>query len=101
MQCEQRIELHDCEVVPEEDERRDVYDVHWPVPEMRQKLRCTSRKQPDAVTEYNVPPWQMVAAVHDGDRRLVHDVGNQARPDQKREGVEELVHLIRERLRAR
>jgi hypothetical protein len=47
MEREEGIQLHDREIVPEEDERRDVYDVTGRMPEMREELGSTGREKPD------------------------------------------------------
>jgi len=49
MEREERIQLHDREIVPEEDERRDINDVAGRVPEMREELGRTSGEKPDHV----------------------------------------------------
>lgn len=49
MEREERIKLHDREIVPEEDERRDINDVTGRVPEMREELGGTSCEKPDHV----------------------------------------------------
>jgi hypothetical protein len=47
MEREERIQFHDGEIVPKEDERRDIYDVTGRMPEMREELGSTGREKPD------------------------------------------------------
>jgi hypothetical protein len=46
---EKGVKLHNGEIVPEEDERRDVDDVTGRMPEMREELSGTGSEKPDNV----------------------------------------------------
>jgi len=46
---EKSVKLHNGEIVPEEDERRDVDDVTGRMPEMREELSGTGSEKPDNV----------------------------------------------------
>ena len=113
MKRKQSVDLHDGEVVTKQNERRDVDDILRPVPQMGQQLGRTGREQPDEVADDHVPtpaahvnttdhsskddyspPWQVEAALVQGNSRLVHDDANEERSRQQREGVEQLVHLV-------
>ena len=109
MQGAQGIDLHDGEVVAKEDKRGNEDDVFGLVPQMRQQLQSTRRRQPNEIGAENVPvkglrrghrmdkrclpPWQMVSTLFDRDSTLVHEICNQTRADQKGKGVENFVHL--------
>ena len=55
MKSEQRIYLHDREVVPKQNECRDVNDVLRAVPEMREELGRSRGSKPDDVARDHVP----------------------------------------------
>ena len=55
MKREQSVDLHDREVVSEQDERGHVDDVLRAVPEMREELGCARCEEPDEVTDDNIP----------------------------------------------
>jgi len=49
MKGEEGIQLHDREIVPEEDERRDVDDMTGRMPKMWEELSGTGCEKPDDV----------------------------------------------------
>lgn len=55
MKSEQCIYLHDREVIPKQNECRDVDDVLRAVPEMREKLGGSRGSKPDGVAQDHVP----------------------------------------------
>ena len=55
MKREEGVELHDGEVVTEEDECGDVDDVLGPLQEMREELGGTGSHEPDEVGDDDVP----------------------------------------------
>ena len=55
MKSDERIKLHDGEVVTESDEGRDVDDVAGVVPEMRHELERARRGEPDGVAQNDIP----------------------------------------------
>lgn len=59
VQREERVHLHDGEVVAECDERGYVNDVLGSVPEMREELDGTRAHQPDEVGDDDVPFWKV------------------------------------------
>ena len=55
MKCEECVKLHDGEVVTKEDERGDVNDILWSVPEVREQFGGTRRHEPDDITDHHIP----------------------------------------------
>lgn len=55
MQCEQSINLHDREVITEQDERRHVDNMARLMPQMWEQFERPRYRQPDNVTENNIP----------------------------------------------
>ena len=92
VQREKRVHLHHGEVVTERDEGRDMDDVLRPLPQVGQKLGCPRCSQPDNVTQDDVPPRQVEAAIIDRYRGLPYDDSDETRANQEGERVEEFVH---------
>lgn len=52
---DESVELHDGKVVAEGDKGRDVNDIFWMVPKMRQQLGCSRQREPNHITQNDVP----------------------------------------------
>jgi len=96
MKGEQGVYLHYREVVPEQNECRDVNDILRAVPEMGEELGRSRGGEPDEVAQDYIPPRQMKASVIRRNRTLVNNVPNESRASKKSEGIEQLVnHRVR------
>lgn len=94
VQGQERINLHNGEVVAEQNECGHVYDILWSIPQVREKLGSTCSRKPDDVTDEDipaapcqyrvettafhrcVPPWQMITALSHRFRTLPHEGKN-------------------------
>ena len=61
MKREKRIDLHDREVVSEQDECGDMDDVLRPTPKVGKQFRCRRGEEPDKVANDNVPGQRSVS----------------------------------------
>jgi hypothetical protein len=106
MQGQKRINLHDGEVVTEQNECGHVNNILWTTPQVREQLGGTRSRQPDKITREDVPavsckyhsemanfyrhvpPRQMVTAFTHRLRALPREDGNETWAGKERQRIE-------------
>ena len=72
VQRDKGVKLHNGKVVAEENERRDVDNVLWAVPQVRQELGRARREQPYEIGDNHVPGAKVSESNVSGERHTYH-----------------------------